>query len=154
MTSQLHKYESDVRWTGGREGAGHVTAFCSGTTVPLAVPPEFGGPEGFEDACNPEELLTSAIASCYGMTLGIILTNRKLAYSSINVHASGYVEQSAGLFTYKKVAIDVTVALPSSASDDQVKAAEEMTHKADAYCIVTNALRGKVEVEVVPTITR
>ncbi len=32
--------------------------------------------------------------------------------------------------------------------------AQEMAHKADLYCIITNAVRGKVEISVEPTVVR
>jgi organic hydroperoxide reductase OsmC/OhrA len=47
-----------------------------------------------------------------------------------------------------------TITLASDASDDQVKIAEDMAHKCDAYCIVTNAVRASVEVKVEPTVIR
>ncbi len=154
MAAQLHEYQAQVEWTGGREGAGHVTSSKSGATVALAVPPEFGGPAGRETASNPEELLTSAIASCYSITFGIIAANRKLPVKKLSVKVVGEVEQQGASYAYRKVTIAPTIVLGADATDDQLKAAEDMAHKADAYCIVTNAVRGKVEVSVAPTITR
>jgi organic hydroperoxide reductase OsmC/OhrA len=57
----IHEYKVNVSWQGGRDGQGRLEAPESGESFPLAVPAEFGGPGG---ATNPEELLTSAIASC------------------------------------------------------------------------------------------
>ena len=41
---------------------------------------------------NPEELLTSAIAGCYSITLGIIADHRKLPLVGIETAAEGEVE--------------------------------------------------------------
>jgi peroxiredoxin-like protein len=115
------------------------------------VPAEFQGPGG---ATNPEELLTSAIASCYSITFGIIAGNRKLPVSSFECDAVGEVDQTGAQFTYRAITLRPRITLGADASDEHVAMAEDMAHKADAYCIVTNAVRGKVEIRVEPTVSR
>jgi len=151
MPAQLHEYPVVVNWTGGRDGSGDATPAGSATHFELAVPPEFMGPGG---ATNPEELLTSAITGCYSITFGIVAANRKLPVVSVKTEATGVVEQNGASFVYKQVTLRPTITLSADATDDQVAAAEDMAHKADAYCIVTNAVRGKVEVKVEPTVVR
>ena len=147
----LHEYPVNVQWTGGRDGGGSATAETSGTQFDLAVPPEFQGPGG---ATNPEEMLTSAIASCYSITFGIIAANRRLPVQKIEVSAVGVVEQQGMAFTYKQITIRPKITLSSEATDDQVAAATDNAHKADNYCIVTNSVRGKVEVIIEPEVVR
>lgn len=147
----IHEYPVAVNWTGGREGSGDVTAEHSGEHFPLAVPAEFQGPGG---ATNPEELLTSAIAACYTITFGIIAANRKLPVTGIKVDAIGSVDQSGASFTYKSVAVRPSITVSADATDEQIAQVEEFAHKADSYCIVTNAVRGKVEISVEPSVTR
>jgi len=151
MASQLHEYPVTVNWKGGRDGRGDVTPAHSGEQIDIAVPPEFQGPGG---ATNPEELLTSAITGCYSITFGIVAANRRLPITNVKTDAVGTVEQQGASFTYKSIVIRPTITLDGSATDEQVAAAEEMAIKADAYCIVTNAVRGKVEVSVEPTVVR
>lgn len=146
-----HEYPVTVTWTGGRDGNGAAGAGNSGTTFDLAVPPEFQGPGG---ATNPEELLTSAISACYTITLGIITANRKLPVQNIEVSATGNVEQNGASFVYTAITVRPKITLNSDATDDQVASAEDLAHKADAYCIVTNAVRGKVNVTIEPTVAR
>ncbi|MEZ0325411.1 MAG: OsmC family protein [Fimbriimonas sp.] len=147
----IHEYKVSVSWQGGKDGSGRLEAPESGESFDLAVPAEFGGPGG---ATNPEELLTSAIASCYSITLGIIATNRKLPIESIHVDAVGQVEQQGAAFTYKAVSIRPTVTLSSTATPEQISQATDMAMKADHYCIITNAVRGKVEVTVEPNVVQ
>lgn len=149
--ASVHEYPVTVNWKGGRDGAGDVHAERSGTQNPLSVPPEFQGPG---EGTNPEELLTSAIAGCYSVTLGIIAANRKLPVVSIETKAVGEVEQQGANFTYTKVTLRPTITLEAGTGDDHLKLAEDMAHKADAYCIVTNAVRGKVTITVEPTVVR
>jgi peroxiredoxin-like protein len=151
MPNQLHEYPVVVNWTGGRDGRGDVTPGHSNTHIDIAVPPEFQGPGG---ATNPEELLTSAITSCYSITFGIVAANRRLPVQGLRVEAVGVVDQQGASFTYKSIVIRPTITLASEATDEQVALAQDMAHKADSYCIVTNAVRGKVEVVVEPTVVR
>ncbi|MGV3615481.1 MAG: OsmC family protein [Fimbriimonas sp.] len=151
MASQLHEYPVVVNWNGARDGHGDVTPAHSGTQISLAVPPEFQGPGG---ATNPEELLTSAIAGCYSITFGIVAGNRRLPVQSLKVDAVGEVEQSGASFVYKRITIRPTITLAGEATDDQIAVATDLAHKADGYCIVTNAVRGKVEVTVEPTVVK
>lgn len=146
-----HEYPVTVQWQGGREGAGSVTADRSGTANTLSVPPEFQGPGA---GTNPEELLASAIAGCYSITYGIVAGNRKLPFLGVETKAVGNVEQVGATFNYKSVVLRPTIRLAADATDEQVAVAEDMAHKADAYCIITNAVRGKVEITVEPTVVR
>ncbi|RYG38752.1 hypothetical protein EON81_02785 [bacterium] len=149
MANQLHEYPLTVEWTGGRDGKGTITPQASGFEIPIAVPPEFQGPGG---ATNPEEMLTSAIAGCYSITFGIVAANRRLPIASVRTEAVGIVDQSGANFTYKKITLRPTITLESGATEAQVAQTGEFAHKADLYCIVTNAVRDKVEVVIEPTV--
>lgn len=149
--AQIHEYPVTVEWRGGRDGTGKAVAGNSGTELPLSVGPEYGGPGA---GTNPEELLTAAIASCYSITFGIIAANRKIPLADIVTEALGEVEQAGMQFTYRSVTIRARITLEPSASDEEVQLAEEMAHKADLYCIITNSVRGKVDIKVEPQIVR
>ena len=149
--ANIHEYPVTVQWTGGRDGSGTVTADRSAASNTLSVPPEFQGPG---NGTNPEELLTSSIAGCYSMTFGIIAANQKLPVTGLEVKAIGEVEQSGAQFTYKKVTVKPRITVAADISDDLLKKVEDMSHKADSYCIITNAVRGKVEIVVEPEIIK
>lgn len=147
----LHDYPVAVEWTGGRNGKGKFSTKHSGASLDIAVPPEFQGPGG---AASPEELLTSAIVSCYTMTFGIIAENRKVPVQDVQVQAVGQVEQNGPSFKYTSVTLRPKITLTAEATDEQVKMAEDMAHKADSYCIVTNAVRASVQIVVEPEVSR
>ena len=149
--SKNHQYPVTVTWTGGREGSGAVTAGRSGAHSQLSVPPEFGGPG---DGTNPEELFCSAVAACYSVTFGIIAKNRKLPLIEIKTKAVGEVEEKGAQFTYKKIVLKPAITLGRDATDAEVTLAEQMAHKADDYCIITNAVRDKVEIVIEPTVEK
>lgn len=151
MAIQNHDYHVSVQWQGGRDGHGTVTTEASRLALPLAVPPEFLGAGG---GTNPEELLTSAVAGCYTLTLGIIGANRKLPIVNISSEVTGTVEQNGPNLTFKRIVVKPTIIVTSDATDAQIAVVTEMAHKADNYCIITNAIRDKVEVVVEPLISR
>ena len=62
------------------------------------------------------------------------------------------MEENGPQFTYKKITVRPRIRLADGADDAQAKMAEEIAHKADNYCIVTNAVRGKVEIVVEPDV--
>jgi peroxiredoxin-like protein len=146
----MHEYRVNVSWSGGKNGSGRVEAPESGESLELAVPREFGGPG---EATNPEELLTAAIASCYSITFGIIAENRKLPVENFRLEAAGLVEQQGATFTYKQVVLRPSIKMAADATDQQREQARDMAMKADHYCIITNAVRGKVEVTVEPDLS-
>jgi peroxiredoxin-like protein len=147
----MHDYPVTVDWTGGREGKGTFVAGHSGASLDIAVPEEFQGPGG---GTNPEELLTSAITSCYSITFGIIASNRKLPVDNLKVEATGQVEQNGPSFKYVSITLRPTITLAADATDEQIALAKDMAHKADAYCIVTNAVRNNVQISVEENVVR
>jgi len=148
--AQNHEYPMTVNWEGGRGGSGGARCGNSGTEFPLSVGPEYGGPG---KGTNPEELLTAALAACYSITFGIIAENRKIPVRSLRVSAAGLVEQSGMQFTYKQIVLKPEIVLEEGATVEQIQLADDMAHKAELYCIITNAVRDKVEVVLEPSIT-
>ncbi|HMS56803.1 MAG TPA: OsmC family protein [Fimbriimonadaceae bacterium] len=149
--ASTHEYPVTVSWSGGRDGSGSVKGDRSGVSSPISVPPEFQGPG---NGTNPEELLASAVAACYSITFGIIAANRKLAYTNLTTNATGFVEQAGAQFTYTRILVKPTITLETGADDAAAAMAEDIAHKADMYCIITNAVRDKVKIEIEPTILR
>src|SRR5579864_2638210 len=81
------KFGSDVHWEGcGRDGAGTVTT--GGQKIVYSAPTSMGG-RGV--GTSPEELLVSAVASCYSGTLVHLLARDRLAADDVVVHATGIV---------------------------------------------------------------
>jgi peroxiredoxin-like protein len=152
MTTTTHHYPVSVTWSGGRGGSGSLTTGRTRVALPLSVPPEFGGAEAPQT--NPEELLTSAIAGCYSITFGIIADHRKLPVVEVQTAAEGEVDQSGARFTYARIVIRPRITLAADATDAQVDTARDLALRADAHCIVTNAVRDKVQVRIEPEVVR
>lgn len=153
MPITTHRYPVSVHWTGGRTGSGSLTATRTAVEVPLAVPPEFGGTAD-APRTNPEELLTSAIAGCYSITFGIVADHRRLPVVRVETSAEGEVDQNGASFSYARITLRPRIVLAADATDAQLAATRDLAVRADAYCIVTNAVRDKVRVLVEPEVAR
>ena len=89
-----------------------------------------------------------------GILADLIATNRKLPLVNVETNAQGEVEENGPTIKYTKITLRPVITLGHEATEDHIKMAEDMAHKADAYCIVTNAVRGTVEIAVDPTVVR
>lgn len=84
-------FTSRLTWSGGRSSAGAVET--GGQTLQFSVPASMGG---LGVGTNPEELLTSAVGSCYTATLAAILDSRRLPAASIEVQVNTLVRDHPG----------------------------------------------------------
>ncbi len=148
---KLHQYPVTVAWTGGRDGHGAVAAERSGAHLQLAVPEEFGG---HGQGSNPEELLVAAIGACYTITYGLIATTRKLPLLEVKAQVIGQVEEDGPQVSVKRIVVKPRITLVRDATEEDVTAAFEYAHRADKACMVSNAVRGKVEIVVEPDVVR
>ena len=124
---------------------------ASGVTNALAVGREYNGTGA---GTNPEELLAESVASCYSITFGIIAANRKIPVVNVVTRARGEVEQDGQQLIYRSVTLRPVITLEPGATDEEAKLADDMAHKADLYCVITNAVRDKVAIKVEPEIVR
>ena len=146
-----HHYPARAQWRGGRMGAGTIALALGSHEVPLAVPAEL---HGTGQGTSPEELLASAVAGCYAATLGIVAEHRKVPITAIDVSATGEVEQDGARLTFAAITIRANVELTPGATEEQAAAALDLAHRADKYCIITNAVRGAVRVTVEAEVVR
>ncbi len=138
---QALRFPVHVRWRGGR---------ISGATaldkpyLEIATPPEFPG--GVEGVWSPEELLVSAVASCYALTLAAIADRLGIPLVTLDAGATGHVSRRED-GRYGFVAIEVDVSIETTPGSEQ--AAVRAAHSAETRCIVTMALDVPVRVRAV-----
>jgi peroxiredoxin-like protein len=82
---------SKLTWSGGRHGPGVVET--GGQSLQFSVPASMGG---VGVGTSPEDLLLSAVGSCYTATLAAILDSRGLSVQSFEVVVQGLVSQYPG----------------------------------------------------------
>ena len=147
MADELHQFKLQTVWTGDSNGDG--TANGEGWSLNYGAPSNFGGTAG---RANPEELLLSAVASCYCITLAVLAERKKLPLQPIEMAIEGDVERQLG-GTLKFTAIRLLPRLIAPGADEmQVRSLTDVALKAEQYCPISNAIRGNVAIEVSPDV--
>jgi peroxiredoxin-like protein len=137
-----YKYPVSVRWTGEKKGA---LAVPGKPSVEVATPPEFKGHAG---VWSPEDLYVAAVNSCIMSTFLAFAERSGLAFEGFESDAEGLLELSDNRFVFTKIVVRPRIALRSG--EDRPKA-EEILHKAERNCMVSNSIRTEVVLE--PTFT-
>lgn len=147
MSEELHSFTISSAFTGDSSGDGSVTN--SGGAIEYGLPVALGGAAG---RANPEELLMCSVAGCYSLTLAYLAERRKLPVSRIDVSIEGdIVRQPGGTLKFVAMRLKPRVTLDSS-DPAQIQTLRDFAHKADQYCVISNAIRGNVELSVDPEI--
>src|SRR5690625_929766 len=97
---------------------------------------------------NPDEMLLGAAATCYIITLAAMIERANLPLKVMSLDSIGIVDVTNGIFTYKKIIHQPTVALTKDASDQDYKLLAKLIQKAESRCMISRALKGNVEIEL------
>src|SRR5437764_5919386 len=147
MPEEIHEFTIHSVWEGDSDGGGQASG--AGGEIAYGLPEGLGGAGG---RTNPEELLMCSVAACYSITLAVLAERRKLPISRVDLTVSGEVVRQPG-GTLKFVSIRLSPKITLSSSDEShVAAAKDFAHKAEQYCVISNAIRGNVELSVDPEI--
>ena len=147
MNDEKHQFSVNSVWTGNSNADGVITA--GDRTIAYGLPVTFEGKPG---RSNPEEMLLGAVASCYSITLAVIAERRRLPMIRIDVEMHGEVVRLPDkTLKFTTIRIVPTVTL-ENAQEAQRTAAMDAAMRAENYCIISNAVRGNVEITVEPKI--
>jgi peroxiredoxin-like protein len=134
-------FDVNLRWTEiGGKGVGEIQ------TDDLAL--ELSGPEsmgGRGVGTNPEELLVSAVSSCYIATLFGVLRRRRLPVDSLDVGASGTVTGFPGHTRFARIVVSPTILGADVARVPEYEAAATIARD---RCFIGRALAPEVAYEV------
>lgn len=147
MAEELHQFHLESVWNGDSNGDGALQV--AGRTIDYGVPEDLGGKPG---RANPEEMLLGAVASCYSLTLAVLAERRKLPVTKIELTADAEViRQPGGTLKYRSIRLHPKIVM-AQPDETQRASALDFAHKAEQYCVISNAIRGNVEVAVEPEI--
>jgi peroxiredoxin-like protein len=138
IRAKSYSYPTSVRWTGEKKGTMTVTGKPS---VEVATPPEFKGHEGI---WSPEDLFVASVNSCIMTTFLAFADRAGLGFEKFESEAEGLLEFVDGRFLFTKIVIRPRVTLRSE--EDKGKA-EEILHKAERNCLVSNSIRTEIVLE-------
>lgn len=142
-----HHFYLQANWPGGRNSEGFIEAGNLKTKV--SIPPEMNGP-GI--GTNPDEMLLGAASTCYVITLAAMIERDKLPLKDMSLESEGLVDVTNGVITYKKITHKPTVILKEGATAADYKSLEKVIYLAEQSCMISRALRGNVDIELLPNI--
>lgn len=142
-----HHFTLEANWKGGYAGEGEISVGNLKTAV--SIPTSMKGPG---KGTNPEEMLLGASATCYLITLGIVLAARKVPVEALSLTSEAEVVMEGPSPRLKKIVHRPRVTLAASATEEQKHTARVATDTAEKACMVSVALRNNVSVTVEPII--
>jgi organic hydroperoxide reductase OsmC/OhrA len=135
-----HHYEISVQLDDAQHAEGSILPIGA-PAVRVGPPPQFDGSPGHH---SPEDLLLAAVASCHMTTLVALSRRKELAIKSYVAKAAGTLEKTKeGIrFTSIQLSVDASTTVGREAE------LTNLIELAETHCIVSNALRLNVELDV------
>jgi len=127
-----HKYHVVAWWTSGQTGI--AKSDSAPNAIHFAAPAQFGGLEG---RWTPEDLLITALASCFTTTFHAIAGSSKFECTDLEVEAEGTVGKTGGRYNFKGIVIRAHLTIPS---EDKREQAISLLQKTKQLCLVSRAL--------------
>lgn len=142
-----HHFHLKASWPGLRNDVGHIET--GNLITKVSIPPEMDGP-GI--GTNPDEMLLGAAATCYIITLAAMMERSHLQKEHLTIESEGIVDVTKGVITYKKIIHRPQIVLKQSSSDKDYLLALKLAKKAEASCMISRAIQGNVQIELLPAV--
>jgi organic hydroperoxide reductase OsmC/OhrA len=134
-----HRYDVALAWDG--LGGATLTA-PPRPVIEGGAPPEFDGKDTW---WSPEHLLLSSLSLCLMTTFRAIAGRARLEVQHYESAAEGVLDRSPAGLGFTRLALRVEIRV---ASAEQVDRARELLLKAKAHCIIGNALKPPIDLDV------
>ena len=144
-----HYFHLIADWPGLRNDIGTIDA--GNLKTKISIPPEMDGP-GI--GTNPDEMLLGAAATCYIITLAAMMERSKLEKVALTMESVGVVDVMNGIITYKKIIHKPQIVLKQDATEKDEALAYKLAEKAETSCMISRAIKGNVEIELVATVIK
>ncbi len=122
-----------VAWLGS-EQTGLTISSSAPNAIHFTAPPELDGLEG---KWTPEDLLLSAVASCYTTTFHTVAEHSGLEYTDLEVDVEGSVHKTDSGYSFNEIVIRPNLTI---SSDEDRTRALRLLQKAKTVCLVARAL--------------
>lgn len=133
-------------WHGSWDGKGQIRTEDLETAI--AVDPAMSGSG---QGANPDELLLSALSSCYMITLGICLNKESIDYDHISIRSKGIVTKKDGLH-FEKVIHYPVIYLSRQSNDGRLRdKLLDAVHQAEMDCMIAKAVHGNIKISIEPS---
>jgi len=127
-----HTYRVTAWWTSGQTG---ITKSSSApNAIHFAAPAQFGGLEG---RWTPEDMLLSAVASCFTTTFQAVASYSKFEFIDLEVAIEGNVAKTSSGYCFTRIVIHPRLRVSHEGAQAR---ALELLKKVKGLCLVTRAL--------------
>src|SRR5438309_10626849 len=109
------EYRIIAWWSSGRTGLAKSNS--APNAIHFTAPPEFGGLEG---RWTPEDLLLSAVASCYTTTFRALAKYSKFEYADLEVEVEGSIRKTDSGYAFNEIVIRPKLTI--SSEEEQTRA--------------------------------
>jgi peroxiredoxin-like protein len=138
MQNLPHRYQVSAN----AETEGNVVLKADDMPQLVSAPPaQFGGPG---NQWSPEHLLVASVADCFILTFRAIAQASKLAWNNLDASAEGVLERVDRVTRFTTITVSATLTVPVGTNIDK---ARQLLEKAEAACLITNSLSGKIHLE-------
>jgi peroxiredoxin-like protein len=129
---RVHQSRVVAWWASGRTGIAKSSS--APNVIHFTAPAEFGGLEG---RWTPEELLMTALASCFTTTFHTIAASSKFEYTDLAVEAEGTVRKTDTGYCFSEIVMRPCLTIRA---EEQRERAISLLQKAKSLCLVSRAL--------------
>jgi organic hydroperoxide reductase OsmC/OhrA len=126
------QYRIKAWWSSGRTGIARTDSAPS--AIHFTAPPQFGGLEG---RWTPEDLLLTAVASCYTTTFRVLAEYSKFEYSDLEVEVDARARKLDSGYAFSEIVTRPILILNSEEDKDR---ANRLLEKTQELCLVARAL--------------
>lgn len=144
---KAHDFKVQTSWQGGRDTVGKVQGDVLHESI--SIPAGLGG-QGV--GTNPDEMLVSAASSCYIISLAAVLEHAHYEDVEIAQTSIGTAVLDQGKFKMKSITHYPTITIHEDDATRLNRQLSKLLKLADQNCMISNSVRGNVEIDIEPTI--
>ena len=130
-------YQNELEWS--EELKGVFSPGNGKNDIKVAVPPEFGGHEGF---VSPEDMFVGSMNACFMTTFLVFAKKTGIDLVSYKSSTVGHLEKVDGKNVFTKIVVRPQI--KANASRDEIMAVVEHVKE---YSIILNSMKTDVEIE-------
>ncbi|KXA41157.1 peroxiredoxin, SACOL1771 subfamily [Staphylococcus simulans] len=138
-----HDFIVTTQWSGGRDETGTVKGDVLNESI--SIPSSLGG---IGEGTNPDEMLIAAASSCYIISLAATLERAHFTDISINQSSVGTASLNNGKFKMEKITHHPKITVDADQKEALEKRLDKLLKIADNNCMISNSIRGNVEIEI------
>jgi peroxiredoxin-like protein len=127
-----HKFRVVAWWSSGQTGIAKTDS--APNAIQFTAPIAFGGLEG---RWTPEDLLLSAVASCFTTTFQAVAAYSKFEYTDLEVEVEGIVGKLSSGYGFQQIVIRPKLTI---ANEESQRHALDVLKKVKSLCLVSRSL--------------